>query len=51
MDERVVHQAGIGCFAEEIDQGKGHDPILLASAVSPMDVETMQPLLVKMIDG
>jgi hypothetical protein len=51
VDERVVHQPRIGCFAEEIDQGEGYDPILLASAISPIDVETMQPFLVKMVDS
>ena len=51
MDERVVHQPGVRGFAKQIDQGEGHDPILLAPAVAPMDVETMQPLLVKMVYG
>ena len=51
MDERIVHQSGMRGFAQQIDQGKGHDPILLATAVAPIDVETMQPLLVKMVYG
>lgn len=51
VDERVVHQPGTRGFAKQIDQGKGHDPILLAPAVAPMDFKTMQPLAVKMVYG